>query len=230
VLGEGLRDAVGSGSHDRGGEFMKKKAVWMTAMGVAALLVAGGLLASNMGFKLAYLLTTTTPQDLNPIALPWNPQTGLVSAKDLIDDISASTGVTPGSLSFYNNLDGFTSYVPPAPGNFTLTVGKGYLVKVPAGTTYVIVGSDKPGFGVNLTQDTPQDLNFYAHVYHSTASTAKQLLDQIGPNATAISNYNSLDGFTSYVPPAPGNFALKAGEAYLIKVSAPVNGFIPAHY
>jgi hypothetical protein len=206
---------------------MKKRVYLLTALGVAALLVGGGLMASNMGFKLAYQLTTDTPQNNNSIALPYNQQVGLDTAKDLLDDITVSTGIAPGSVSYYNDFDGFTSYNGVGAGNFNLVAGVGYVVQIPSATVYTIVGSHKPGFVVNLTTTTPQNQNLYAYPYHSTAATALDLLQESG--ADAIAYYNNFDGFTSYNGVGAGNFALVAGEAYLLQVSAPV-AFVPAHY
>ena len=75
---------------------MKKKAFVVAALGLAAVLVAGGLVASNMGFKLNYLLDgpgqNNSLTGTNSLALPFNQQTSIITADDLILDIAADNG------------------------------------------------------------------------------------------------------------------------------------------
>jgi hypothetical protein len=206
---------------------MTKKTL-VVAAAALAVMVAGGLYASNMGFKLAYQLTTATNASQNALALPYNQQSGLDNASNLLQDIESSAGIQVTGVAFYNNADGFTSYSELAGADYALQSGTAYLVQVETAGTYIVVGSHKPGFVVNLTQASNASQNFFAYPYHSTSPTAADLLAEIGPDALNIAFYNTGDGFTSY-PSNPTNFSLKPGEGYLIQVANPI-AFIPAHY
>ena len=64
---------------------MRKRSILVAAVGLVAVVVAGGLFASNMGFKLNY--TLVADQDVNSrsgantLSLPYNPQTDLTQLK-----------------------------------------------------------------------------------------------------------------------------------------------------
>ena len=91
---------------------MKKKAIVGLVGGLAVLLIAGGLMASNMGFKLNYALdgqgTNGSANGNNTLALPFNQQTNIVNAFDLVTDIGGF--VTVQSISrFDRTTDGLSS-------------------------------------------------------------------------------------------------------------------------
>ena len=73
---------------------MRKRAFVVAAVGLAAVLIAGGMVASNMGFKANYALdnagTNGSLSGTQSIALPYNRQVGIDTAAQLIDDIDAS--------------------------------------------------------------------------------------------------------------------------------------------
>src|SRR3990172_6796842 len=69
----------------------KKNSYVVIAVALCAILAAGGILASNMGFKLNYPITKVgtggSKSGTNPISLPYFRQTGLNDSFQLIQDI-----------------------------------------------------------------------------------------------------------------------------------------------
>ena len=230
---------------------MKKRVFLLAALGLAAVLVAGGLVASNMGFKVNYLLegpeSTTSSTGSNRLGLPYNQQTSLTTAEDLIIDINADAGAnvflngglvsrrirTTNALEFYTGFAGT---------NFTITPGEGYNVIVDSSVSYIIVGSHDPTLGIVL--DGPGDngsatgSQLYSNPYHSTAANAEDLINEI--NAAAGANVFLNGGLVSrrlrisnanqfYTGFAGTNFALTPGEAYTVIVDSGVT-FVPSHY
>ena len=60
----------------------KRRVVAISVVALAALIMAGGLVASNMGFKLAYELVAgdagvTSASGQNSLGLPYNRQVGI---------------------------------------------------------------------------------------------------------------------------------------------------------
>lgn len=118
---------------------------------LAAVLVSGGLVASNMGFKLNYPLlgpgdavpgqeqdggATTSVDGTNRVSLPYNRQSGIDTAKALLDDLAAD-GVSAQSVTLsLRSTNGLCTYTgakgSPCSTNFTLTPGTGISVKVGA--------------------------------------------------------------------------------------------------
>jgi hypothetical protein len=228
---------------------MKKTTFWVAALGCVALLVSGGLFASNMGFKLNYPLTgpAAFPEDgTNTIALPYNQQTGLATAAELITDIGgadcANTANPVLSVSRYNKATaGLDTYTGCAGIAFPLVSGEGYQIKVDTDTNYIVVGSHKPGFVVNLTGPAafPEDgTNLFSNPYHSTAADASGLIADIGgadcANAAlavlSVSRYNKATaGLEAYTGCAGISFPTTAGESYYIKVDTDV-AYVPSHF
>ena len=123
---------------------MSKK-VFIVVMGVAlvCLLTAGGLVASNMGFKLNYQLAQAGGSSLsgsNTIALPFNRQTGINTALDLINDIGfASTAEVSRWMEVDDTYETHTGRKGSPDPDFPLAVGEGYFVKMnAAGPTLVM--------------------------------------------------------------------------------------------
>jgi GTP:adenosylcobinamide-phosphate guanylyltransferase len=224
---------------------MRKRTVFVAALGVACLLVAGGLLASNMGFKLNYVLDGPGDSGSNSgtqtFAMPFNQQTTLVDAEDLINDINTTAGsnVVVSVSRFLRTTDKLDAYTGSSGTNFTLTPGEGYIVKVSAGLPYIVVGSHDPNLAI--TFDGPGDngsnsgTQVYALPYHSTAAVAGDLIDEINLAAGAdvvvsISRYlRTTDKLDAYTGSSGTNFALAPGESYTVKVNSSIS-FIPSHY
>lgn len=230
---------------------MRNKILWAGALGVVAVLIAGGIFASNMGFKINLSLegpqANTSASMLSNgtqiIALPFNQQTDLANAEDLIGDIGAA------SVDFverYVSLDDATEFYTGAAGtNFLLEPGDAVYVTVLADLPYIAVGSHDPSLGINF--EGPQantsasmlsnGTNGYAYPYHSVAATAEELIGEIELFAGVpgvvdfVERYSGLnDALEFYTGAAGTNFNLVPGEGYLVTVTADVNGYVPSHY
>ena len=226
---------------------MRKRAILVAAVGIAALLVAGGLYASNMGFKLNFLLegpgTTATGTTL--MAMPYNPQTNIVNADTLLQDINAVAGsAVVGSVSkWVRSADGLVSYTGAAGTNFAIVPEEGYFVTVGQDVNYIVVGSHNPGLGVTFYgpgSTTPDGAsatgtNTWAFPYHSTLTIAAELITEInavgGGAVASVSAWDkTADGLISYTGAAGTNFSLIPGQGYLVTVARDVTGYLPSHY
>jgi hypothetical protein len=217
----------------------KKTFLGAMAVALAVALTGSALVASNMGFKLNYTLSQAgagVASGTNTLALPDNRQTGLNSAKNLMDDIGSANVLNISRLVQSN--DSFASYTgrKSSPPDFALTAGEGLYVKMGTTTNYIVVGSDDPTLAYSLKQAGAGVLtgtNFFAYNYHQTAATSKTLMDDIGSaNVLNISKLvQSNDSFASYTgrKSSPPDFALVPGNAYYVKMSTTVN-YLPSHY
>jgi len=226
----------------------RKTFVGVVVVALAVVLTAGTLVASNMGFKLNYTMDqpgAVAKTGLNTLALPDNRQTGLGTAKQLMDDIGFLS--VENVQRFIKSNDIFLTYLGRAPSpssnNFALTAGEAYRVKMKTTTNYIVVGSDDPSLTYTLQQPvlpagasiSKSGLNFYAFNYHQTAATAKQLMDDIG--FLSVENVQrfikSSDIFLTYLGRAPSpssnNFTLTPGEGYRVKMKT-TTVYAPSHY
>ena len=156
---------------------MKRK-MWIGALGLAALLVAGGLFASNMGFKLNYQLdgpgVNGSASGTSTLAMPYNQQTNLVVASDLISDINTGAGSTVvDSVSrWLKATDGLETYTGTSGVDFSLTPGEGYLVKMSASASYIVVGSHNPALPITLdgpgVNGSASGTTLWGYPYHPT--------------------------------------------------------------
>lgn len=224
---------------------MRKQTLIGLALGVSLLLAAGGLFASNMGFKLNYPLITgdggvTSASGTNTLALPFNQQTDLVDAFDLIQDINttAGSGAVVQLVEFLPASDGLNPYDGQSGSAFPLTPAQAYQVQVNTNVNYIIVGSHDPGLVVNLTAPGPNSAsgtNFYAYPYHSVAADAFELITEInsaaGSNAVVqiVEFLPASDGLNPYDGVAGSAFPLVPGQGYQVQVASNVS-FVPAHY
>lgn len=200
-------------------------------VGAVALLAVGALFASNMGFKINYQLLAGTnagsANGTNSLALPFNAQTGITDAATLYNDIGSA--VVNNIQMYVESSNGIDVY----PGvNFSITPGEGYFVNVGTDTDYIVVGSHDPSLSISLEPGTdPNSANgtsFIAYPYHSTATTASQLYNEIG--STVVSNIQQYIESTGAIALYPGtDFPLVPGEAYYIKVNA-TQSWTPSHY
>ncbi len=221
----------------------KRKFVGVMVVALAVIVMAGGLLASNMGFKLNYTLqapavgVSNTGQ--NTLALPDNRQTGMVNASNLLTDIGGTTAVA-NVTKFLKATDTYQIYtgIKGSQPDFALAAGEGYLVKMKTTVNYIVVGSDDPtaAYALNAPQagvsNTGQ--NLYAYNYHQTAAMASALLNEIG-GTTVVANVTkylkATDTYQIYtgIKGSQPDFALTPGEAYFIKMKSTVN-YTPSHY
>jgi hypothetical protein len=217
----------------------------LMAFALAAVLGAGVLVASNMGFKLNYTLQASlagvSNSGTNTIALPDNRQTGVNNAKNLMDDVTF-LNVT-NVQRFLEATDATETYTGRKSGGvavpFALNSGEGYFIRMATTTNYIVVGSHNPAFSHTLNQAlagvSNSGTNFFAYPYHSTAANAKQLMDDIGfLNVTNVQRFlKATDATETYTGRKSGGvavpFALNPGEAYFIRMATTVN-YIPSHY
>ena len=70
----------------------------LSLVGVTALLLAGGLMASNMGFKLNFPLVgsndSASISGTNYMGMPYNQQVGINNARDLFLDIGGVQSIS----------------------------------------------------------------------------------------------------------------------------------------
>ena len=106
------------------------------AMGVALAMVlaVGGVLASNMGFKVNLLMqkaaSGVSATGKNALALPFNRQTGLNNSKNLIDDIDVLPNIT-NIQKHIRATDGFQLYTGRgASVTFALVPGEAYMIRL----------------------------------------------------------------------------------------------------
>lgn len=216
---------------------MRKRILLATVLGVAVL-VTGGIFASNMGFKLNLSLlgpaAGTTGTQL--IAIPFNQQTSLANAEDLLNDISACPGNALLVSRFVKSLDALSFYGCSGGDNFPLVKSEAYYVQVAANQSYIVVGSHDPSASVGLIGPAggTTGTNSYSAPYHSVATTAEELINEISPcpgsTVDLVSRFvKSSDALSFYGCSGGDNFPLVAGEGYLIQVSSDIS-FVPAHY
>jgi len=241
----GDEDVVSSDDKDRGGDLMRKRAFVVAVVGLAAVLVAGGLVASNMGFKANYALVEAGGASLtgtNSLALPYNQQTNLVDAESLIADINADAGaaVVASISRFVKTTDSLEFYTGFSGANFSLTPGEGYLVTVSGPVNYIIVGSHNPSLGINLdstgTNGSLTGSQLWSYPYHAVAASAEDLINEINAHAggsvvASVSRFvRTTDGLEFYTGFSGVNFSLAPGEAYNIVVTADVTNYVPLHF
>jgi hypothetical protein len=222
---------------------MRNRTFWVTAIGLAALLVAGGLFASNMGFKLNYPLDASgvngSLDGTNVISLPFNQQTNLVDADDLLQDINLSPATVVQVCNFLKANNGKDCYTGVAGVNFPLVKGEGYFVQVSPGGNYIVVGSHDPikvvAFDASGTNGSLDGTNFFSWPYHSTLTDAVGLFDEItaqggGGSVVQVCNFlKTNNGKDCYTGLAGTVFPLVPGEVYFVQVSSNVS-YTPSHY
>jgi hypothetical protein len=220
---------------------MRKRNVLVAVLGIAAVLVAGGLFASNMGFKLNYTLlgTGSSASGTNTLGLPFFRQVGLDNAKQLIDDIEqGNTAAVTNVQRFLPATDSVETYAGTSGTAFNLAAGEGYFVKAGASNvSYIIVGSHDPGAVITLlgTGSSASGTNLYSYPYHSTAADAKQLIDDVEQGNTAlVTNVQrflpATDSVETYAGTSGTAFPLTPGQAYYIKLGTANVDYTPSHY
>jgi hypothetical protein len=232
---------------------MRKRMFIGALVAALAVVLAGGLTASNMGFKLNYTLIATgqpTPEGgnsadgTNDISLPDFPQAGMATANDLRIDVGAAANGGISKLLRSSNLS--QVYTGKGAGlNFNLVSGDGYRVKLTgiANVNYIVVGSHNPSLSHTLiatTQPVPEGgtsadgTNAYNYPYHSVAATANDLRLEIGAAANGgVSKLLRASNLSQvYTGKGAGlNFNLVPGAAYRVKLTGTTNvSFVPNHY
>jgi hypothetical protein len=221
-----------------------RKRSFAVGMVTAAVLAGGGaLLASNMGFKLNYTLNRQTAgvsaNGTNTLAIPFNPQVGIISSKTLMDDIgSASVANVQRYIRSTATYEVYSGRAGTPNPNFSLATGEGYLVVMNTTTNYIIVGSHNPNATVTLNRTqagvSANGTNLFAFPYHHTAGTSKQLMDDIGSASVAnvqryIKSTATFEVYTGRAGTPNPNYSLAVGEAYFIVMNTTTN-YIPSHF
>lgn len=223
----------------------KKNMFAVIAVAVLAIVAAGGILASNMGFKLNYPLTRDAAgggvgSGRNTLALPYFRQTGVNTAYELMLDIGGGTVSSVGSVSRYNEpTDTFAAYTGRmgAGAPFALAAGDSHLIAMNSNVNYIVVGSHNPALTTSL--DGPgigSGRNFFGPPYNITSTNAYGLILDIGGGTVSavgsVSRFNKpTDTFAAYTGRmgAGAPFALVPGEGYLVAMNSTV-AYIASHY
>lgn len=231
----------------------KKNTFVVVAVALCAILAAGGILASNMGFKLNYPLnkagTAGSKSGSNMLSLPYFRQTGLSDSFGLIQDVEG--GGPPFSkvisvskfIEATDSLQVYTGRMGSPGANFSLAAGDGYRVQMSADVNYIVVGSHDPSLSVSL--DAPgagskSGSNLYAPPYNITSATSFDLIKDVeGVTAPPFSKVvsvsklitttDALQVYTGRMGSPGANFNLVPGEAYRIQMSSSVP-YIASHY
>jgi len=235
---------------------MRKKTLFaVVTVSLCAIVAAGGLLASNMGFKLNYRLTAGAGAGgagtgKNTLALPYFRQTGLNDALQMMGDIGNTGGgpniVPVASTSrFLEVSDTFAVYTgrmgSPTAVPFALTAGEGYFVSMNSNTNYIVVGSHDPSLVISLDAAGAGSLtgkNLLSPPYNITSTNALQMMQDIGggsivPVASVSRFLTATDTFAVYTgrmgSPTATPFVLSPGEAYFVSMVSTVP-YTPSHY
>jgi len=199
--------------------------------GLCGLVLAGRLLASNLGFYLDYSLLG--PEDsasgTNWVALPWVPKDDLQTASDLFDDLGGAALVE--SVARYVPQTGTMQVYAGAPeGDFPLTPGEGLIVKMKQTVQYKLIGSHDPRIAVTLAgpETAMNGDNRYAPPYHAKAKTAGALIHDVGSTfvGTVTRWIAASDSLQTYDGTTGADFALVPGQSYLLRVNQTVE-YVP---
>lgn len=193
----------------------KRRFIGATIVGVATLALAGGLIASNMGFKLNKTMIVagqpvsgvgevspfTSLNGTSTMGLPFFRQAGMTSTANLKTDIGANCTSVAKFLRANNGSFAYTAARSGAGSvDFALETGVGYRVRVTGASNlnYIVVGSDDPSYALPLIvagQAVPEGgnslngTNEIAYKYHATAATAGALKAEIGAQCTSVAKF-----------------------------------------
>jgi hypothetical protein len=220
---------------------MNKK-VFVVVVGVVmACVMASGLIASNMGFKLNYPLTAVgagSNSGTNVLALPFNRQSGVDTANALMNDmVLANVANVQRFLEATDTLETYTGRKGSPAVDFGLVPGEAYYVRMNAPVDYIVVGSHDPSLSVSLDAagaGSNSGTNFFAAPYHTTSLTAFDLMNDI--NFASVQNVqrfleatDTLETYTGRKGTPAGNFNLVPGEGYYVRMSSTVS-YTPSHF
>jgi hypothetical protein len=230
----------------------KRTYVLVMAFAMAAVLATGGLLAGNMGFKIAYVFNSVnvdvggnlTDSGETHFGLPFYPHLGLTDAQSLKTDIESGPADCPGNIGNVQRFDQTQNQRESWFGakiggtNFLITPCESYFVTVntdagtPVTCPYIIAGTHNPdqectfhGAGDFADQTSfAVGENAYALPFHTTANNAADLLGEISA-ANFVQRYDQLeDQRQSWFGAKIGgtNFLITPGEGYFIQMPSGV--------
>lgn len=234
----------------------KKNSFVVIAVALCAILAAGGILASNMGFKLNFPLNKTgtagSKSGTSAVSLPYFRQTGLNDSFQLIQDIEGGGPPFSKVISvskFVESSDGLLTYTgrmgSPVTTPYSLAAAEGYRIQMSGDVNYIIVGAHDPALpnALNATgAGSKSGTNDYAPPYNLTAANAFDLIKDIEGVANppfskviSVSKFvTTSDGLLTYTgrmgSPATTPFAIAPGESYRIQMSVTVPAYIASHY
>jgi hypothetical protein len=209
----------------------KRRIIGAAVVGLATVALAGGLIASNMGFKLNKTLIAggqpvsgagevapfTSLNGTSTLGLPFNRQVGLNTAAQLKSDIGAAAAQVSKLLRSNNSAFAYTQARSGVGSiDFNLEQGVGYKVRISgvANLPYIVVGSDDPSYAVTLIaagQPVPEGgtslngTNEIAYKYHATSVTASQLKNEIGAACQSVTKFvASTNGAFAYTQARSG--------------------------
>ena len=198
----------------------------------AAVVLTGGLMASNMGFKLNRALvaagTAGSVSGTQTLSLPYNRQVGIDTASDLFVDIGSAFNLQRYETS--TDLFQFYSFGSP---DFALAAGEGLFVQVGTDTNYIIVGSHDPAAVIQLEGPGAASLSgatLFAPPYHATAATARDLFVELGiTNVFNIQRWDTTTDLYQFYSFGSTDFPITPGEAYFVSMGTTL-AYSPSHY
>jgi hypothetical protein len=225
---------------------MKPPCLSTIVIGAAVVigLLAGGVLASEMGFQVVFTIDgpdggATSATGTNYLALPYVPRQGLGTARDLWNDLGSNPDILISRhIKATNGFNFYGSATDLPPNGWNLVAGEGYIVKVAQDSTYRILGlHDSTVDVVLIGADNPASLdgtNFLGVPYHTTAANARALYEELGGGDVYISRHiRATDSFNFYgystdILP-PNGWSLVFGEALIVRVPSDIV-YHPSHY
>ena len=221
----------------------QRKIAALTVVALAVVIATGGLVASNMGFKLNYPMLASgagSASGNQTLGLPYNRQVGIETAADLFKDIGttiSSCGLNAcnclSTISRYDTADDVLIAYACSGFDYALEPGTGLLIKVleNQGGDYIVVGSHNPATVINIAcpgnaaapatccgSANCSGNERYVHPYHAVSATAAELMNELGGFnfVSTISRYDTAsDTLVAYS--ANGfDYPLVAGQSYLI--------------
>jgi hypothetical protein len=194
-----------------------KRNVLLVLAAVAVLAIGSAAIASNMGFKISIPLTAGYA---NYVSLPY--YNSYTNAASIFNDITGASAVK----RWDNPTFTLQQWSGTRGTNFNVTPGEAYIVTVSSTTNWIVVGSHNPSLAITLTSGYA---NYVSVPYHTTATTAATLFNQIA-GASAVKRWdNPTFTLQQWSGTRGTNFNITAGEGYIITVGS-TTSWTPAHY
>jgi hypothetical protein len=204
---------------------MKSRRTLLTLGFAVALLVAGLVVAANMGFK--HVADFSVAGRDYWVSVPYKNHYGV--AQDVCEDVGPNAILVS---RFDTPTEVRQDWTCPFGNNFPITSGEGLFLRVDEPTTPIISGSHDPDLAIPVGGFTVANEDWFLSIpYHHVAANASDLCDEIGPTVTLVSRYDTGTGYRQdWVCPLGTNFPIRDGEAVAVRVSVPTSAFVPEHY
>lgn len=224
----------------------------LAVLTVAGAMTCSALIASNMGHVSSvtlYKAGDSLPEGgvsksgKNTINLPYAIGPNIVTAKDLMDDITLNNvAFLERFVEATDGLEIYTGRKGSPLQSLNLAAGECYYLTMSTTTFYTIVGNDKPSYAVALNSAqsgvSKTGTNFVSLPLNTTVTTAKALIDDIGfANVANIQRFiRATDGLETYTgrKGSPNvDFPISNEECYFVVMNpnpnSPVN-YTASHY